>query len=340
MKFLLKPTLLASLLLMSSHISSVAAPAGPARKLIDHFQMEKIPVEGAWIKVTYGSTDRLAAEALPARYGSSHVAGTAIYALVTREDFSAMHRLKTDEVWHFYGGDPMEILLLHPDGRGEIVVLGADPFAGQKPQFTVPAGTWMGSRPVASGPDAYGFFGCTMAPGFDYADFEPGYRDELQRSFPARRELIAQLTRTEFATRPATVPAPASSPALAELRVFSPESVPTITLAPGVELRELIGRVARTKTDRYSVARFALAAGKGTGSSYNKVGEEFFLIISGRGTVVVGGESSPVESGTVVVLKPEVRHSLTAAPDSPLEFYAITVPAFSPDDYVPVKDEK
>ena len=180
----------------------VAAPVGTAKKLIEHFKMEKIPVEGAWFHVTYGSKDTIPAAALPARYGLPRVAGTAIYALATREDFSAMHRLKTDEVWHFYLGDPLELLLLHPDGRGEVVVIGPDVFAGQQPQYTVPAGAWMGGRPAKATAEAYTFFGCTLASGFDYGDFEIGYREELQAQFPAFSNLIAGLTRDEHVRRP------------------------------------------------------------------------------------------------------------------------------------------
>jgi predicted cupin superfamily sugar epimerase len=319
-------------------LAHAADPAGPAKKLIEHLGMEKIPVEGCWFKLTYTSTDRIAGVALPERYGAPRPAGGAIYALVTREDFSAMHKLKTDEIWHFYGGNPIELLLLHPDGRSEVVVLGSDIFAGQHPQFTVPAGAWMGARPQAVSAEAYGFFGTTMAPGFDYADFEVGYRDELQKEYPAQRELIAALTRDEHLTRPAAAPAPVVAP-LAPA-VFTPESVEKITVAPGVELRELTGRLARSKTSDYSIARFTLAPGHGTGTSYNKVGEEVFLIISGQGTVVVGTDASPVGAGMVVVLKPLVKHSLTAASDSTLVFDAITVPAFSPDDYVRVPDTK
>jgi hypothetical protein len=331
MKFLRPAGWLVSFSLMSL-LSVQGAPVGAAKQVIDHLGMEKIPVEGCWFKLTYTSTDRIAAAALPERYGSSRVAGGAIYALVTREDFSAMHRLKTDEIWHFHGGSPMELLLLHPDGKSEVVILGADILAGQHAQYTVPGGVWMGARPVQAGAEAYGFFGTTMAPGFDYADFEIGYRDELQQAYPAQRELIAALTRDEHLKRVVAVAPAAAIPSAPT--VFSPESVATITVAPGVELRELIGRVSRAKTSDYSVARFALAPGKGTGTSYCKIGEEVFLIISGRGTVVVGEEASPVVAGSVVVLKPQMKHSLTAAADSALEFYAITVPAFSPDDYV------
>jgi predicted cupin superfamily sugar epimerase/quercetin dioxygenase-like cupin family protein len=321
---------------MSLSAAPTAGPIGPAQKLIAQLGMEKIPVEGCWFKLTYTSADRIAASALPMRYGSSRVAGGAIYALVTREDFSAMHKLKTDEIWHFYFGDPIDLLLLHPDGRSEVVVLGTDLLAGQQPQATVLAGTWMGARPAKAGPEAYGFFGTTMAPGFDYDDFEVGYRDELQKRYAAQAPLIAELTRSEHATRPLGG-STFATPAIPVSNVFGPESVEKITVAPGVDLRELIGRVAKTKTSDYSVARFALAPGQGTGTSYNKLGEEVFLVISGRGSVVVGTETSPVVAGTVVVLKPGVRHSLTAATDTALEFYAITVPAFSPDDYVPLK---
>lgn len=184
-----------------SNSSNVAGPAG---KLIDALGMEKIPVEGCWFKVTWRSSDRLAGAALPPRYGSPRMAGGAIYALVTRVDFSAMHRLKTDEIWHFYAGDPIELLLLYPDKHSsEVVVLGPDVLAGQHPQFIVPAGVWMGARPSTAGAEAYGFFGTTMAPGFADDDFEPGYRDELQRQYPPRHKLIGELTCPEFATRTA-----------------------------------------------------------------------------------------------------------------------------------------
>lgn len=319
-----------------SSLSASAAPIGTAKQLIDHLGMERIPVEGCWFKLTYTSTDRIAGAALPERYaGASRVAGGAIYGLVTREDFSALHKLKTDEVWHFHGGSPLELLLLHPNGHSEVVILGGDVLGGQHAQYVVPAGVWMGARPVTEGAEAYGFFGTTMAPGFDYADFEIGYRDELQQAYPAQRELIAALTRDEHAKRPTAAAAVTATPPAPT--VFAPEAIAPITVAPGVVLRELVGRVSAAKTSDYSVARFALAPGTGTGTSYCKIGEEVFLVISGRGTVVLGTEASPVTAGSILVIKPQVQHSLTAAADSLLEFYAITVPAFSPDDFVMVR---
>jgi uncharacterized protein len=176
-----------------------AIPEGPAQELIQHFRMQKIPDEGPWFTVTYRSDDLLDSQSLPARYQGNRVAGTAIYAVQTKEDFSAIHKLATDEIWHFYGGDPLEMLLLYPDGHGEIVILGSDLFAGQHPQFVVPRDTWQGSMPM--GPAFYSFFGNTLAPGFEFQDFEMGYREELQERYPQFADHIARLTRTEFSKR-------------------------------------------------------------------------------------------------------------------------------------------
>lgn len=105
-------------------------------------------------------------------------------------------------LWHFYGGDPAESLLLEPGGNGRMVILGQDVRAGQHPQFTVSAGVWMGGRPQRHAPDADSFCGNTLPPGFDYADFEPGYRDEPERSYPVHATLIGELTHPEFLARP------------------------------------------------------------------------------------------------------------------------------------------
>jgi predicted cupin superfamily sugar epimerase len=120
---------------------------------------------------------------------------TAIVAMVTAApgSFSDMHRLPTDEIWHFYLGDPVELLLLHPDGQDELVVLGGDVLGGQRVQTTVPSGTWMGARLRPGG--EYGVYGNTMAPGFVAGDFELGDRTALGAQWPQRAELITALTR-------------------------------------------------------------------------------------------------------------------------------------------------
>ena len=182
-----------------------AFPAGMAGRLIAHHCMAPIPDEGAWFVLTYASPESIPAGALPARYAGagSRPAGSAILALITRTDFSALHRLRADETWHFHGGDAAELLLLHPDGRDEVVVFGPDTLSGQRVQVTVPAGTWMGARPARDDAEAYSFFGCTVAPGFSPGDYEAGWRDELAAAYPAQARRIAELTRPAFASRPA-----------------------------------------------------------------------------------------------------------------------------------------
>ena len=121
---------------------------------------------------------------------------TAILYLLSADDpdsFSALHRLPTDEVYHFYLGDPVELLLLRQDGESEIVTLGHDILNGQHVQFAVPAGAWQGARVVPGG--EFALMGTTMAPGFTDTDYVPGDRDTLLERFPDRAELISLLTR-------------------------------------------------------------------------------------------------------------------------------------------------
>jgi uncharacterized protein len=121
---------------------------------------------------------------------------TAIVAMVTADpsSFSDMHRLPTDELWHFYLGDPIELLLLHPDGPDELVGLGTDVLDKQQIQVVVPRGVWMGARLRPGG--EYGVYGNTMAPGFVPSDFEAATADELIERWPHRAELIRALTRS------------------------------------------------------------------------------------------------------------------------------------------------
>jgi predicted cupin superfamily sugar epimerase len=105
-----------------------------------------------------------------------------------------MHRLRSDEVYHFYAGSPVEMLHLHPGGSVSIVTLGADILAGMHAQVMVPGGVWQGSRLRKGG--EFALLGTTMAPGFDPADYEHGDREELIRMFPEAKDLIAALTRT------------------------------------------------------------------------------------------------------------------------------------------------
>lgn len=347
--YLLLPFLFAmSLVASAPEQAVVAAPAGMAGRLVAHHRMALIPDEGAWFALNYVSPDRIPAEALPARYAGtgSRPAGSAIYALITRRDFSALHRLRTDETWHFYGGDVAELLLLHPDGRDELVLFGPDSLAGQRPQVTVPAGVWMGARPARDDAEAYSFFGCTLAPGFDYGDYEAGWRDELAAAYPARAELIEALTRPGFHARPAVTKAAEQAVAsghaevraevaVERSRVFAADAVPAITIAPGVSLRELAGRGGHTRSEAVSFARFRLEAGRRSGSSRYLGSDEYFIVISGTGVATLGAERAPVGPGSVVVIKRGDPHEITADATGPLEFYTVISPAFNPAHYVP-----
>lgn len=166
-----------------------------APQVIALLQLEPLPLEGGFFRQTYKSAEIIAPAALPARYRQAMVFGTAIYALLTPQDFSAMHRLDTDEIFHFYYGDPLEMLLLQPDGSGELFLLGNDLQAGQQPQKVVPREVWQGTRLAPGGRHGFALIGTTMAPGFEWSGFELGQRDVLIRQYPAFAEMIATRVR-------------------------------------------------------------------------------------------------------------------------------------------------
>jgi len=300
--------------------------------------MERIPHEGAWFSLRWVSEARVPAAALPIRQGGlARPAGNAIVALVTRRDFSAMHRLRTDETWHFYGGDAAELCLLHPGGRVERVRFGADVLAGEQPQVTVPAGTWMGARPAKDGEEAYSFFGCTLAPGFDPDDYEPGFRDELQAGWPEAAEVIAALTREAAGARAEASERSGGRKEADALvsRVFGPEVAAEIVVAPGVTLRELVGRAGGARTESVSIARFRLEAGGSTGSSRYFGCDEFFVVLAGTGVATLNDMEMPVRAGSVVAIARGDPHALRADAGGPLEFLAVLAPAFDPACYLP-----
>jgi uncharacterized protein len=150
-------------------------------------------IEGGYFRETYRASETVLANALPDRYATDRPYGTAIYYLLTANSFSVMHRLKSDEVYHFYLGDTVEMLLLGPDGRSEVRGLGQNLVAGEHVQLTVPRMWWQGLRLRKGG--RFGLLGCTVAPGFDYADFEEGTRQALVDKYPLVSELITGLTR-------------------------------------------------------------------------------------------------------------------------------------------------
>jgi predicted cupin superfamily sugar epimerase len=163
----------------------------PANYWIEKLQLTR-HIEGGYFKETYRSDLTLLTEQLPATFTGPRNISTSIYYLLEHGFFSAFHRIRSDEQWHFYFGDPLEIFEFQEDGRLVTYVLGSDPVKGQTFQCTIKAGNWFASRP-ADGSE-YCLAGCTVSPGFDYNDFEIAKRDELINKFPDYKDLILQLT--------------------------------------------------------------------------------------------------------------------------------------------------
>jgi uncharacterized protein len=167
-------------------------------EVIELLRLEPLPVEGGYYRQTYRADETLDATVLPERYGGPRAPGGAIYYLLHGDHFSALHRLLTDEIYHFYLGQPVEMLLLYPDGHDEVVRLGTDLAMGERVQVVVPHGVWQGSHLAERGAGAgFALLGTTMAPAYDQADFELGDREALIAAYPQRAELIRALTREE-----------------------------------------------------------------------------------------------------------------------------------------------
>ena len=160
--------------------------------LIEHYKLERLPVEGTLFASTYRSA---------AEFGDGKPYGTAMIGLYSNDprSTSIFHRLPIDEVWHFYGGDPLRLVLLYPDGSSKDVIMGGEPLKDQQVQFVVPAGVWQAGHTVEGG--RYSLFGCTMAPGFTGDIFEGGKRQELLRLYPGRAVDIRMLTPETDETR-------------------------------------------------------------------------------------------------------------------------------------------
>jgi len=151
-------------------------------------QLQPHPNEGGWYRRTYTSDVSVALLRGVRPYG------TAIYYLLEEGTFDEMHMVASDEIFHFYYGDPVEMLLLYPDGRTALFTLGPDLAAGQRPQILVPAGVWQGERLLEGGKVA--LFGCTVTPGFDFADYRSGNYAELAAGWPQEAERIRAMTRS------------------------------------------------------------------------------------------------------------------------------------------------
>jgi predicted cupin superfamily sugar epimerase len=165
-----------------------------AEQIIRFFKMQPLRQEGGYYIETYRSAEQLKKEFLPPGFSGDRNLVSVILYLLTAKTVSLLHRLKCDEMFHFYFGDPVTMLQLHPDGRSDLITLGHNVLKEQKVQALVPRGTWQGAFVQPGG--KFALLGCSVAPGFDEEDFELGDRETLLAKYPDMRELILRLTHT------------------------------------------------------------------------------------------------------------------------------------------------
>lgn len=163
-----------------------------AEYFIRHLQMQPHP-EGGFFRETYRASETLSAEALPARFAGIRNFSTAIYYLLKQGNYSAFHRIKSDECWHFYAGGTLLIHMINNNGKYCCARLGTNIADGETFQFVVTANTWFASEPA---PDSlFSLAGCTVAPGFDFGDFEIACKQHLLASYPQHSNIIDKLCR-------------------------------------------------------------------------------------------------------------------------------------------------
>ncbi len=159
--------------------------------LTEYLDLKPHP-EGGFFSETYRSKESYAGESLPERYNSDRCFFTSIYFLITGESFSAFHKLQTDEIWHFYEGSPVELYVITESRELMKIVLGDKPEYGMRYTYLVDKNCWLAAK-LESG--NYALTGCTVAPGFEFADLEMGDRKKLIKDFPEHKEIIERLTR-------------------------------------------------------------------------------------------------------------------------------------------------
>lgn len=165
-----------------------------ASSLIAQLALQPHP-EGGWYKEIYRSKDTVAASCLPPSFDGARNYSTAIYYLLEQGDFSAFHRIKSDELWHFYAGGPLLLHLLNEDGAYDCLKLGSQPADGALFTAVMPGGVWFAAEPAPG--TAFTLAGCTVSPGFDFRDFEMAGKEKLLLRYPEHNELISRLCRQE-----------------------------------------------------------------------------------------------------------------------------------------------
>ena len=163
-----------------------------ASDYIARLQLQSHP-EGGFFKETYRSAERVSSESLPARFRGERNFSTAIYYLLRKGEHSLFHRIKSDECWHFYAGETLLIHVIEPGGEYNCIKLGSNILLGETFQYVVPAKAWFAAEPSTE--TDFSLCGCTVAPGFDFADFELADKEELLRAFPQHKEIISRLSK-------------------------------------------------------------------------------------------------------------------------------------------------
>ncbi|BAQ65473.1 cupin domain-containing protein [Geminocystis sp. NIES-3709] len=158
---------------------------------IKKLNLQKHP-EGGYFRETYRCQDIINQDKLLTRYDGLRNSSTAIYYLLSGEEFSAFHKLKSDEIFHFYSGSTLIVHLISENGEYKQIKLGQNPDKNEILQLVIPSGCWFASH--VSQPESYSLIGCTVSPGFDFADFTLGNREELIKLYPHHSNIITELT--------------------------------------------------------------------------------------------------------------------------------------------------
>ncbi|HPG33801.1 MAG: cupin domain-containing protein [Lentimicrobiaceae bacterium] len=164
----------------------------PSSYFVEHLGLQRHP-EGGWYKEVYRSPFILAKQAINDSFSGDRNLSTSIYFLLEGDDFSAFHRIKSDEIWNFHAGSSLVIYWIDLNGLIQMRRLGEELHSGDSPQVVVPAGCWFAAKPIS--PDTYCLVGCSVAPGFDFADFEMAKRNLLLREYPEHKDMIFEFTR-------------------------------------------------------------------------------------------------------------------------------------------------
>lgn len=160
-----------------------------ADSLIAHLELSPHP-EGGFYRRSYCSAELVPSKALPCGMRGPRPLSTAILFLLKEGQYSRLHRIRQDELWHFYLGGPLRLAQIDPHGLNREILLGPDLLNGQHPQYAVPAGHWFGATPAPG--SAFSLVGCTVAPGFDFADLDLGCREKLLAAYPEAAACIGE----------------------------------------------------------------------------------------------------------------------------------------------------